>query len=176
MLAHWIILTGFEMEENVLINWSHVYQVSESVASHQECCAASQPRLGVCWHDELRYWHFERRLALICPYMPSGWGWSTWCLMIPQIEPALDSSFINWEYVTFEVQLQSMLRRLVLWIYYFTTPPQFTSEYVDKSSLIANLQTGWLFYWGKGLLSVVSWPDLNLCDLVNLTLEMFLLH
>lgn len=23
----------------------------------------------------------------------------------PQIEPALDSSFINWEYVTFEVQL-----------------------------------------------------------------------
>lgn len=27
--------------------------------------------------------------------------------MICQIEPALDSSFINWEYVTFEVQLRA---------------------------------------------------------------------
>lgn len=81
--------------------------------------------------DERRYWQFERRLALICPSVPLGWGWSTWCPLIRQIEAALDSSFMNWEYVTFEVQLQCTLRRWILWIHYITTPPACISEYMD---------------------------------------------
>lgn len=42
------------------------------------------------------------------------------------------------------------------WIYYFTTPPQFTFEYADKSSLIHNQLIDLLLHKGKGWLAVFS--------------------
>lgn len=119
MLSNRIMLTGFEVKENILVNQpiSCISSFSVSGQSSRMLCIILTKIGCVCWYDELRYWHFERPLALICPSVPLGWGWSTWCPLIRQIEPALDSSFINWEYVTFEVQLQFMQRR---WIFRFT--------------------------------------------------------
>lgn len=49
------------------------------------------------------------------------------------------------------------------WIHYFTTPPQFTSDYVDESSLIDNHLIELLFYKGKGWLAVVAGLSSLLC-------------
>lgn len=101
---------------------------------HQECCESSTwdwACTGMMSTDidtltDILLWYVH-----LCLW---AFGQSTWCPPIPQIEPALDSSFLNWEYVPFEVQLQCMLRRWILWILSFNTPPQFSFQYVDEEA------------------------------------------
>lgn len=148
MLANWIILTGFEVKENILIN-----QQISCISTLSFCRQSSrmlgniQPEIwGARWRDEHRYWHTERRLALICPSVPLGWGRSTWCALIRQIEPSWDSSFINWEYVTFEVQLWCMLRRwnFVNPIFYYSTLSYFCQALQNRSACDFNqASVGW---------------------------------
>lgn len=139
MLAYWIILTGFEVKEKILVNQLVSCMQSFSLQTViKNAVHHLNPKLGVCWYDEHIYWH--RDILLWYVHLCFCWGWSTRCPVNPQIEPASDSSFINWECVTFEVQLQGTQRRWILWIHSFTTPPQLSLEYADKSSLIDNQQ------------------------------------
>lgn len=141
MLAYWIILTGFEVREKILVN-----QLISCMQSFSPCRQSSRmlyiisTQNWACAGMMSTYIDTLRDILLLYVHLCFCWGWSTRCPVIPQIEPALDSSFINWECVTFEVQLQGTLRRWILWIHSFTTPPQFFLEHADKSSLIDNQQ------------------------------------